>query len=92
MPAECCRLIDKFDFHYKILDGKDREAIILQILKTLDLNLEVSGKHRQEKWEAGWTQKPGGIYFIQLLFGCAHPQILLQEPDRSFPGQLHPAC
>lgn len=56
MPAECCRLIDKFDFHYKILDGKDREAIILQILKTLDLNLEVSGKHRQEKWEAGWTQ------------------------------------
>lgn len=56
IPSECRRLIEKHDFHYRVLEGNERDEIILQILKTLELDLDVSGQHRKDKWESGWTQ------------------------------------
>jgi hypothetical protein len=56
MPMECCQLINTLDFTYTVLDADDREGIFLQVVKTLDEPLEMSGSHRQERWEEGWTE------------------------------------
>ncbi len=49
---------------YKLLNKKEEEAAIIEILKTLlDPSLPYSGKHRREQWEKGWMEnlKSGDI-------------------------------
>lgn len=56
IPLECRRLIDELNFHYTVLDAGSRDTIILQILKTLDSDLPVSGRSRLDRWEEGWSE------------------------------------
>ena len=56
MPKECRQAISDLDFRYTILEGLDREATFLRVLKTLDSDLEVAGRHRQNRWKEGWAE------------------------------------
>lgn len=49
--------INSTDFDYVILDGADRENLLLQILNTIDSGkLSVSGPGKQVAWERGWSE------------------------------------
>ena len=49
--------IDCTDFDYVIVDGADRESLLLQILSTIDSGkLSVSGPGKQVAWERGWSE------------------------------------
>jgi len=49
--------INSTDFEYVIVDGKDRENLLLQILNTIDSGkLSVSGPGKQVAWERGWNE------------------------------------
>ena len=52
----CKEVIDSSDFSYKIVTQKERESIFLRVLKTLSSGLKVSGPHRYEDWEVGWSE------------------------------------
>lgn len=57
IPEECRRLIAEMNFRYRILEGQERDAVIMQVLKRVDeRKVAVAGKHRIEQWEAGWQE------------------------------------
>lgn len=53
---DCRELIDSHNFRYDILQGTAREEVFLRVLKTLEQDLEVAGKHRKQRWEDGWAE------------------------------------
>jgi len=55
MPR-CRELIDVSKLTYTLLEGDERDKIILRVLKTLDEELTRSGKHRHVAWEDGWRE------------------------------------
>lgn len=49
--------INNTDFDYVIVDGVDRESLLLQILNTIDSGkLSISGPGKQVAWERGWNE------------------------------------
>lgn len=56
MPQECRQAISELNFRYRPLEGPEREAAFLRVLKTVDSDLEVAGRHRKERWEEGWAE------------------------------------
>lgn len=49
--------INTTNFDYVIVDGTDREKLLLQILSTIDSGkLSVSGPGKQAAWERGWNE------------------------------------
>lgn len=53
---ECRELVENLDFRHDVLQGSSREEVFLRVLKTLDQDLEVAGKHRKQRWEDGWAE------------------------------------
>jgi transketolase len=54
---EIRHFIDRTDFDYEIVEGTDRERLLLQILNTIDSGkLSVSGPGKQIVWERGWSE------------------------------------
>ncbi len=57
LPRLCKKVIEDSDFRYRILSGAERENTILRVVKTLmSETLKVSGPHRRDDWERGWTE------------------------------------
>jgi SAM-dependent methyltransferase len=57
IDATCGEIIDKFDFRYEIISEKERDEIILLVLKTIESgDLKPSGKDRKGDWEKGWQE------------------------------------
>lgn len=55
-------LIAQTDLRYEIISGEERDQIILDILKRIESSdLKVSGSHRKEDWEAGWSENLQGF-------------------------------
>jgi hypothetical protein len=52
----CKILINEFDLTYRELTQQERDAVILNIINTLNDDIEYVGKHRLEKWENGWYE------------------------------------
>jgi hypothetical protein len=52
----CKSLIDNLDTNFVYLDQKERDDVILNIIKHITLNLEKAGQHRLTKWENGWYE------------------------------------
>lgn len=68
--------IKNFDFLAQRVSARDRDEILLKIIKTiLDPDLIKAGKHRQEQWEKGWSEnleayiKEGEESIIPRYFG-----------------------
>ena len=57
LPTGCLELLKEIDFSFTQLNQKDRDQVILDILKTIDLKKsDKSGATRIGKWEAGWSE------------------------------------
>lgn len=53
----CGSLIDNFDFRYTVIQDQERDAIILDVLNSIDSgNFKASGKNRKNDWESGWQE------------------------------------
>ena len=52
----CKTLINEFDLTYEELTQQNRDKVILDIINTLNNDIEYVGKHRLEKWETGWFE------------------------------------
>ncbi len=54
---DCSRMIAEGEFGYEILDGEERDEIILDILKKIDSDEQVIGaKERKNVWYHGWEE------------------------------------
>ena len=56
LPEACLKVISSTDFKYRILSDKERDLIILRVIKALHANLEPSGPHRLKRWQDGWAE------------------------------------
>lgn len=56
VPPECLAAMQGVDFQYAVLEGKSRDAIYVRVLRALESDLEIAGRHRKARWEDGWTQ------------------------------------
>lgn len=55
--STCGSLIQSFDFRYEMIAGKQRDSIILSVLKAMNnSSFKVSGKERKNDWENGWQE------------------------------------
>jgi SAM-dependent methyltransferase len=57
IPDECRELIAKTDFRYKILEGEERDKVLLAVLKKIEADQQIVGtEERQTTWEKGWEE------------------------------------
>ena len=57
IPEDCKSLVDKTDLHYRRLSSKERDKLMLSILRTIEEDgLVASGQERLPQWERGWTE------------------------------------
>ncbi|MEW6040559.1 MAG: class I SAM-dependent methyltransferase, partial [Elusimicrobiota bacterium] len=56
--SKTCRgLISKMDFRYKIIEGAERDKIILDVLRRMNSDRQVIGApERHQAWESGWAE------------------------------------
>ena len=54
---KCSDIIDKKDFAYSIIEGAERDALLLNILKQIERDQQVIGApERQQVWNKGWKE------------------------------------
>jgi transketolase C-terminal domain/subunit/SAM-dependent methyltransferase len=57
MSSSSRDFIAKTDFRYRHLSAEEREKVIIDSLRVIDSgNLSVSGPHRRDVWEKGWSE------------------------------------
>jgi SAM-dependent methyltransferase len=57
IPEPCKKVLEKSNFKYRLLTGAERENVFLRIIKTLlSDTLKVTGPHRKQDWEKGWSE------------------------------------
>ncbi len=57
IPIECKHFIKNTDFRYRIIQNKERDDIILDVLKKIESDKQVIGaKERKNVWENGWSE------------------------------------
>ncbi len=55
-PKECKQLVRDYDFTYSQLSKEERDNTLLRVIHKLNGELELSGQHRQQCWEDGWSE------------------------------------
>ena len=54
---DCEELIGKTDFQYRVLEGEERDQVILEALKRIETDQQrVGAEERKEVWEGGWSE------------------------------------
>lgn len=81
--------IKKANFKYQIIEGKERDEAILNVIKTLDSSvLKTSGPHRQDDWESGWKENlqefNQGMYELNQLI----PKFVKKDTYIRFQGNF----
>jgi hypothetical protein len=57
IPPDCRELIDEGDFRYRVLEGEQRDRIVLDILRKIESDTQIVGAdNRQDVWEKGWAE------------------------------------
>ncbi|MFC1633246.1 hypothetical protein ACFL5Z_00280 [Planctomycetota bacterium] len=55
--AGCKELIEQMDFRHHVIEGRERDRVILDVLKAIESgDLTVSGRQRKDDWEKGWGE------------------------------------
>ena len=55
LPPDCRELIETFHSEYRILDGKERDNVILEILKKIESSdLTRAGNESKARWQKDW--------------------------------------
>jgi hypothetical protein len=78
LPDLCRARVDAADFGYEVLSGAEREAVFLEVLRTLDGELSAAGPARLGAWENGWSD----VLARFEAAGC--------RPDALWPHYLQP--
>lgn len=52
----CGAILSAKDFRFVVIDKEEEEKTLLDVIKTIDSSLSVSGKGRQDDWENGWSE------------------------------------
>lgn len=57
IPRDCREFIAKTDFSYKVLTVKERDTVILNVLRKIESDQQIIGApERQTAWEKGWGE------------------------------------
>jgi SAM-dependent methyltransferase len=57
IPNDCRKLITKTDFKYRLLVGKERDKVILDVIKKIESDKQIIGaEERQGVWAKGWAE------------------------------------
>jgi len=57
ISIECRDLIARIDFTYRVIEGLERDQLILTILKRIDADQQkIAADERQEIWNKGWAE------------------------------------
>ncbi|MCK4793635.1 MAG: hypothetical protein KAV87_58440, partial [Desulfobacteraceae bacterium] len=57
IPDDCRELITKTDFRYSILEGEERDKVILDVLRKIESDQQVIGApERRDIWQKGWRE------------------------------------
>jgi hypothetical protein len=57
LPEKCRAMLGQHDFSYKVLEGRDRDGVILDVLRRIDSDSQVVGAtERKAVWEHGWRE------------------------------------
>ena len=57
ISEECKDLINGCDFRYRVIEGQERDRVILDVLKKIETDQQVIGaKERKAVWEKGWIE------------------------------------
>ena len=57
LPANCRELAISKDFSYAVIRDEDRDALILDILKRIDMDTQkIGAEERRSVWEQGWGE------------------------------------
>ncbi len=57
LRGHCQTLIAQSDFRYRTLFGRERDQVLLDVLKQVDSGqFTVAGKERKKQWEKGWAE------------------------------------
>lgn len=57
LPRSCRSLLAAHDFSYKVLEGSERDTLILEILRRIDGDSQkIGAAERKNVWEAGWRE------------------------------------
>jgi len=57
IPEECRVLFAETDFRYNILEGEERDRVILDVLKKTDLDRQrIGAAERKDAWQQGWEE------------------------------------
>jgi hypothetical protein len=54
---KCSDIINKYDFTFSVIEGTERDMLLLNILKRIDLDQQVIGAPERKKvWDKGWEE------------------------------------
>jgi len=57
IPETCAKWIDNFDLSFRVLDGEEKDRVVLEVLKRIESGqFSVSGGKRKQDWETGWQE------------------------------------
>ena len=57
LPDDCCKMIEDGNFKYDLINGGNRDALILEIIKKIDAGtFSLAGEKGKERWDTGWGE------------------------------------
>lgn len=81
--------INNSNFKYRIVEGRELENAILEIIKTLDSeNISITGPHRQDDWEKGWLENLSEFKHSNYNINTLIPKFVKKGQYIRFNGNL----
>jgi hypothetical protein len=91
LPAHLSGLIESSDLSYRPFVGEVRDKLIERILAELERPLEVAGKHRHARWEAGWSENLEAFRASSYDLSALVPKFVRRgEPVRMLGDYIQP--
>ena len=57
LPQPCLELIANTDFRYRILEGDERDRVVLDVLRRIETDQQrIGAEERHDVWEQGWAE------------------------------------
>lgn len=77
IPDECRVLITETDFRYRVLEGEERDKVILDALKRIESDQQVIGAtERRDAWQRGWEENLRGLAASGYDLGTLIPKFI----------------
>ena len=77
---DCRRIIFEKDFRYEILEGEERDKVILDVLKKIEADKQVIGsEERKEEWFRGWAENLEEFIQRGLDFDALVPKFIRDD-------------